>query len=434
MPDDIKELVFPYERTNWMVHLFVVLLVSGCAALGLWAWTCNLDVVSIAKGEVVPSGQVKKVQHLEGGIVKEIRIHEGDVVEKGETLIVLEGTASGADVDALSSRLASLKIDIIRLQAKANLQKHLEFPDELRRKYPKMVAESEALFKAELSKYLNDKKIQGELIRQREQDIKQIEVRLQNSKKNLKLIDEQISISEELLKEDLNDRYSHLSLMREYTNLKNQKEEDAVSLERTRAALKEEKSILVGLTSSYKEKARKLLDKKRQEYNELSLRLRKYRDQLKRTVMSAPVSGVVKSLNVYAEGEVIRPGDTVAEIVPEDDSLGVEALLLPGDVGYVHPDQKALITLASSDARRFGKIEGTVVRISPDTFTSQDGFSYYKVQIKPSRTFFSGNKGWKYELKPGVQVTSNILVGKRSVIDYFLEPFFGTLTSPLSEI
>ncbi len=431
--NDIDSLKFPYDNPKWIFHLFFLFLIAGCAAFLAWAWYGRLDVFSIATGEVIPSGQIKKVQHLEGGIVKQILVKEGDLVKKGQKMIVLAKTSSGADVDELSIRLVGLQIDIARLKAIAGNRSRPVFPKDIKKQHPNLIRQAMEFFTAAQLQYHNDLKIQKNLLLQRQKDLKQIQVRLKNAQNNLKHIDQQVKISEDLLKEDLTDRYTHLSLLREHTSLQGLIQEDTVALERVRAGIKEAKSVLGGLTHSYKGNARQQLEKKRQEYSELSSRLLKFSDQLKRTVMLAPVDGIIKTMYVYANGEVVKAGNTVAEIVPEGVSLIIEAFLPPGDIGYIKLHQAAVIMLASADASRFEKLKGQVVQISPDTFTAPDGFSYYKVQIEPSANFFQG-KNVRYQLKAGVQVSANIIIGERSIMAYFLEPFLGSFSSALSEI
>ncbi len=432
-PGDTDYIKFPYDNPKWIIHLFFLFLIAGCAGFLYWAWHGQLDVFSIASGEVIPSGQIKKVQHLEGGIVKEILVKEGELVKKGQQMIVLAKTSSGADVDELSIRLLGLRVDIARLKAIAESKKRPKFPSDIVKDSPSLIRQAEKLFNAEQQKYLNDLAIQRNLLAQREQDYKQIKVRLGNAKNNLKFIDQQVKISEDLLKEELTDKYTHLDLLREHTALKSLIEEDTVAVERVNSGIKEAKSVLRGLTHSYKGAAREQLEKKRQEYSELSRRLSKYSDQLQRTIMLAPVDGIIKSMYVYAAGEVVKAGNTVAEIVPEGVTLIVEAFLPPGYIGYLKPNQSALIMLSSSDAARFEKLKGRVIQISPDTFTGKDGYSYYKVQIEPESEYFQG-RNVRYQLKAGVQVNANIVIGKRSVLAYFLEPFLGSFSSALAEI
>jgi adhesin transport system membrane fusion protein len=432
-PDNGTKIKFPYDNPHWIIHLFFIFLVAGCVGFFYWAWYFELDVFSIASGEVIPSGQIKKVQHLEGGIVKEILVREGDLVNKGQPMIILAKTATGADVEELGARLIGLRVEMARLKAIAENRNHPVFPDDIKAKHPDLVRQAVKLFTSEQQNYFNDIKIQKNLLTQRETDLKQIQVRLQNSKNNLQFIEQQVKISEDLLKEDLTDRYTHLNLLREQSTLQGLIKEDSVALEKMKAGIKEAKSVLNGLTHAYKGKARQELEKKRQEFSELSRRMTKYSDQLQRTSMLAPVDGIIKTLHVYAKGEVVKPGNTVAEIVPEGVSLIVEALLAPGDIGYVTLNQKALIMLASADASRFKKLKGQVIQISPDTFTAENGFSYYKVRIKPESEFFQG-RHVRYALKAGVQVNTNIIVGKRSVLAYFIEPFLGSFSTSLSEI
>ncbi len=423
LPGDLK----------WDFHLLVGLSLLCCTLLFLWAWQGQLDVFSTASGEVVPSGQIKKLQHLEGGIVQKILVKEGDHVKKGQRMIVLAKAASTAHVDELTVRLVGLQVDIARLTAVVDRENQPVFPQKLARRHPELIQQSLAFFQSERLQHENGLRIQKNLLVQRQKDHKQIQVRLANAKANLKYINQQVGISEDLLKEDLTDRYTHLGLLREHTALKSQIDEDGVALERISAEITEARSVLKGLTHQYKNSAMEELEKKRQEYSELSRRMVKFSDQLQRTVMSAPVDGIIKTLYVYAQGEVVKAGNTVAEIVPEGVSLVIDAFLKPGDIGYVKEEQPALIMLASADAARFEKLKGVVVQISPDTFTGPDGHAYYKVQIRPEQNYFKG-RNLKYDLRAGVQVHANIVIGKRSVLAYFLDPFKGSFFSALSEL
>ena len=415
------------------IHLCVILMILCCLLLLLWAWQGKLDVFSTASGEVVPSGQIKKVQHLEGGIVQEILVREGDHVSRGQQMIILAKTASTAHVDELSIRLVGLQVDIARLTAVVEEQERPAFPVKITDAYPELVRQADTFFQSARMQYRNELKIRKNLLLQKQKDHKQIQVRLTNARNNLTYIDKQVKISEDLLEEDLTDQYTHLGLLREHTALKSQIDEDGVALERIKAEITEARSMLRGLSHQHKNTAMEELEKKRQEYNELSRRLMKYSDQLQRTVMSAPVDGIIKSLHVFAQGEVVKAGNTVAEIVPEGVSLVIDALLPPGDIGYVKPGQPVLVMLASADAARFEKLKGQVLQVSPDTFTAQDGYAYYKVQIQPEQDYFQG-RNIRYELRAGVQVHANIIIGKRRVLDYFLDPFRGSFSSALSEL
>ena len=420
------------RESSWLTHLFFLLCTALVAAFGAWGYYGKLDVVSTAIGEVIPSTQVKSVQHLEGGIVHEILIREGDSVAKGQSLISLESTASGADVNELKTRITALTADVARLQAEANSRNMPTFPVEMFSDHRDLVNDTISMFKPRRSRIKNQLAGQREKITQRQEEIAEISSRIKNSQLQLKLLEEQISISEDLMKDQLTNRMQHLELLKDAQRLKGKISEDTAAISRVRAARKGAFNKLEAIRDSFHEKVREALEKKRRSLDEFSSRLRKFEDSLRRTVLRSPVDGVVKTLYVVTVGGVVSPGGTVVDIVPAGDRLIIEAKLPPQDIGYVHPGQTALVTLASSDAIRFSNLVGEVVNISPDTVETPDGRSYYKVRIATESDFFE-RQSMRYRLVPGVQVVASIRTGQRSVLAYLIDPFLNSARTAMRE-
>ena len=413
-------------------HLFFALCTALVLAFFIWSAVGRLDVVSVALGEVIPSSQVKSIQHLEGGIVREILVREGDAVKQGQALVNLEPLASGADVEELTTRITSLRAEIARLKAEVQGADAPAFPDDIRRDYPELVKEATAFFNTRVSLARNQLAGQREQIAQQERKIDEVTARLKNNRHRLTLLSEQIGISEQLLKEKLSNRMQHLNLLKEAAGLKGKIGEDTAALKRITSARKEALNKLGSIRDAFREKAQEDLEKKRREFEEFSTRLRKYEDSLKRTVLRSPVNGVVKTLYVVTIGGVVGPGATVADVVPAGDRLIIEARLPTQDIGYVHPGQTALVMLASSDAIRFGNLKGEVVQVSPDAIEAADGMPFYKVRIAIEKDFFQ-RRGVKYRLVPGVQVMCSIRTGQRSVLAYLTDPFLGSFQTALRE-
>ncbi len=413
-------------------HMFFMLCVALVGAFGAWSYFGRLDIVSTAIGEVVPSSQVKNVQHLEGGIVREILVREGAEVTQGQPLVVLESTQSGADFQEITVRITSLRIDIARLEAEMAGSMENAFPQDLVRDHPVLIGQAIEMFKTRRRRIDNEMASQREQIVQRKQEIKSITARLGNAGKSLKLIEEQIAISEELMKDDLTNRMVHLNLLKEAADLKARIDEAATGLPKARAALKGSKIQLETIRGAYNEEVGRELDEKRRSLEEFSNRVRKFADSLKRTVLRSPVAGVVKTLYVFTVGGVVMPGATVVDVVPAGDRLVIEAKLPIGDIGYVHPGQPARVMLASADAVRFGTLEGEVIQVSPDAIKGAEEVPYYKVRIATERDYFE-RKSARYKLVPGVQVICSIRTGTRSVLEYLLDPFLGSFQTALRE-
>jgi len=413
-------------------HLFFMALLGMSIAFFVWAVWGRLDVVSFAVGEVVPSSQVKTVQHLEGGIVSEILVKEGDHVKVGQPLMSLESTASGADVDELNVRIATLSADVARLSADVKGATKPKFPEGFEQAHRTLVGQVMNMFMSRRSQLSTDMNGQRALINQRKREADEVQARLNNTHEKLKLLNEQVHISEALLKEDLTNRMLHLNLLKEAANLKGMISEDKAALARLQSAIEQETLSLESIQGRFRMDARKELDDKRRSLKELTNRSRKFQDSFNRSVLVSPVDGVVMTLHVVTKGGVIQPGGKVADIVPIGDALVVEAKLPPNDVGYIHPGQPARVKLASSDGARFSHLEGKVVHISPDTVESKNGSMYYKVRIKTDSDVFK-TKGETYRLVPGVQVMCSIVTGSRSVMEYIASPFMGKLQTALQE-
>jgi len=317
------------KQSELVIRMHLILL-CFMGVIFLWMAFAQLDVVSVAEGEVAPSSKIKYVQHLEGGLISKILIKAGDHVKSEQALFELEATGNRADV--------------------------------LEKKH----------------------------------QIKQLKARIATLNPRLSMIAEQVNISSGLLKDELTNRYNHLSLLREQESLKGQSQETKASLDGAKAAVI------------------------------------KLEDNLARSTLYSPVDGIIKKLNIFTIGGVVPAGGVLAEIVPIDDILVVEARLLPQDVGYIEQGQRAHIQLMSTDAMRLGKIKGEVVFISPDTLLSESGQPHYRVQIKTERSYFE-NGQQRYHLLPGMQVSASIVIGKRTVLNYLISPFIDTMDSALQE-
>jgi len=412
-------------------HLFLLTLIGVIVAFAVWATVGRLDVVSFAVGDVVPSSQVKTVQHLEGGIVADIMVREGDRVKKGQPLLALESTASGADVQELNVRIVSLTADVARLEAEVRGEE-IAFPEGFTQEHPVLAQQTTAMFDNRRTQFDNDMATQVALMNQRLRESDEIKARLANTHQKLKLLQEQVAISEELLKDDLTNRMLHLNLLKEVANLEGMISEDKAALNRLASAYEQERLNKDSIEGRFRIEARKDLDEKRRSLDEFKNRVRKFEDSFKRSVLVSPVEGVVMTLHVVTRGGVIQPGGAVVDIVPVGDAMVVEAKLAPQDVGYVHVGQTARVRLASGAGGRFDPLEGTVVSVSPDTVETKDGKSFYKVRIKTDRDYFDSH-GQRYQLVPGVQVMCSIVTGTRSVMEYIAAPFMGSFKTALQE-
>jgi len=398
----------------------------------IWGMLGTLDIVSSTNGEVIPSSQVKSIQHLEGGIVRKIAVREGQMVKKDQPLVYLEQVISGADLSELQVRTNSLKIRIARLEAEASGLEMPEFTAKMTADFPVIVAQELDQFKARRNDVKNRMNSQQEVIAQKDSSVSQMRTRLENLQSSIKLHQEKVSISEKLLADELTNRYIHLDLLTKLNELKGSISETQSSLDSAASALKEAEAQQQQIQTSTLNDIQNDLNDSRGNLRELNERLIKFKDSVYRTVVRATVDGTVKTLHVVTEGGVIRPGDPVVDLVPEGDRLMIEAQLPTGDIGYVKVGQDVSIKLATADAAHFKPIDGSVRSISPDTLLTPDGMPYYKVRIDADQGYFDGGRV-QYQLYPGMRVMANIITGERTVFAYIFGPVFSSFNSALQE-
>lgn len=409
----------------WVSALMIV-------AFGLWSSFSTLDVVSVADGEVIPASQVKTVQHLEGGIVRAIAVEEGQEVTAGQPLVELEPTISGADVAELSVRLTALEIEIAQLAALADGADAPVFSKHLRSGKPDLVEQAKRRFESRRARHQNDLAAQRNAVQQNREAIREVKIRIEGNTESLALVSEQVGMSKELLDQGLVNKFRHLDLLKEERQLRNAIAADRAGLARAEAALETALSERDSLESTFADDTQRALDEARLKSRELTERIRKFEDSLERTVLRSPVDGIVKTLHVVTVGGVVGPGDPVADVVPVDDTLIVEAKLPTDDIGYISVGQTAAVKLASSDAIRYGNLMGKVQSVSPDTLVTDDGRPYYRVRVSLTSKVFQ-NGALRYELLPGMQVVANIQTGERSVLGYIFDPLRTSMSDAFQE-
>ncbi|MBF0203158.1 MAG: HlyD family type I secretion periplasmic adaptor subunit, partial [Desulfamplus sp.] len=421
-----KPLDFPKPLKSFQVpahtNFFIIMTMLMITAFAIWSAYGELDVVSIATGEVVPSSRVKTVQHLEGGIIREILVREGERVTVGQSLVILESTSSTADVAEQSIHLRSLEVTIMRLSAEIKGSNTLVFPEEIKKSEPEITRNALAMFQTRQQRLENQIKVQKELINQYKFQIEEIQARLSGSTSMRSFVEEQVGISERLLQHSLSNRMNHIDLLKQLADLKSQQRIDQASLKKIAASIKEAESRLALVKNTFVEEAQNELREVQRTAEIIYERLHKNEDSLRRTVLRSSVDGTVKSLFFVTIGGIVPPGGAVAEIVPGEDRLIIEAKLSIGDIGYVKTGQPVMIRLTSSDGARLGHINGEVIHISPDSTILKEGPPFYKIKITTEQDYF-GPPEKPYRLFPGMLMQCSIITGRRTVLDYLLSPF-----------
>ncbi len=378
-----------------------------------------IEVLSLADGKIIPQGRIKFVQHLEGGIVEDILIKEGETVEINQPLIVLSKKKASSEFEEINTRLKSIELSILRVDSEKKSQAAILIPDSKKKLFDEELVKSEnELFKSRM------KAIKSE-IKSKKSNINKATKNLKNLKKRLKIVKEQESISQRLLDVEATNRLQHLEILRE-------RQEVEGSIDEQQSIIDLSKNDLERVENNYSEQLNSELSEYKKEKEELNKRIQKYSDSLDRTVLKSPVSGTVKLISVNSKGAIVAPGVTVVEIVPENEKLIIEARLPLSEIGYVRKGLEAKIRLNTPEGSRFRSIKGKVVFVGADRISGKDEDGFYLVKVETTANSFS-RKNEEYKLFSGVPVMVGIITGKRSFMDYFLTPFMTSATFALSE-
>jgi len=397
---------------------FISLLLT--AAL-VWAYYTELEEVSIATGEVTPKEQIKVIQHLEGGIIQEILIAEGDEVNRGQPLYRLS-----LGVRKINRKEKIAELDGLNL-AKARIIGQIkntapQFPSQAAQRQPNILATEQAAYQTTMAELEQALVVAQKKIDNKRLLVKELEIKLITARQDLKLQDQQYKISADLFKSGLTSESEHLDEKSKQVQLKGTINVLNYSIPKAKSELLETQEDKKYLTIQFNKKLSQKLADIEQRIARLTELLNKAEEQNKRTEIVSPIDGIVKKMRYNTIYGVIKPGDPIVEIVPLSKDLIIEAKLNPIDRGYVRLDQKALVKVSTYDFTRYGGIEGKVSRIGADSQTDQKtGQSFFAVDIKIPKNYLGDNPDL-LTLSPGMEASVDIHTGTRTVLEYLLKP------------
>ncbi len=415
------------QKSRMVVWILFVIIISFI----IWASQATIDEVTRANGKVIPSHQIQKVQHLEGGTVAEIMIKEGDLVKKGEPLLQIESVGFMSRFAESQIRLSELKARAARLKAQISGDE-ISFDKSLHEGFPEIVAEEKSLFHSSIEQLQKKTGILEEQLKQRRSEIKEAKNRYTELKSRYQLISKEIKLTQPLVKKRLVSEVEFLKLKQQASKMQGDMDAAQLAIPRLQSKIKEAKTSIQEVKLGFINKAKK-------EYNEVISEIARIeqtkaslKDKVQRTLLRSPVDGTVKQLLVNTIGGVIHPGRDIIEIVPLEDSLVSEVKVRPSDIAYLHQGQEAIVKFSAYDFSIYGGLRGKVVHISADTITNERGESYYLVRVKTQKSFL-GSAEKPLKIMAGMTVTVDILTGEKTVLDYIMKPILKAKENALRE-
>jgi len=389
-----------------------------CAAIA-WAFQARLDEVSIARGEVIPQGRVKVIQHLEGGIVQSLAVQEGTKVAAGDLLLTLELSPTAINREELQIRLDAAILGRGRFEAEAKGGAPT-FPQAEAARRPEIERAEREAFEARKREF--QAALQGihEQVRQRELVLAELEASRASKVRDIALARERARLGASLLSGNLIPRIEYIQMQRDVERLDGELAVTMQQIPRAEAAIAE-------MRERIKEEQVKFQRQAYEELGRVEATIQRTRELLAdavgqrvRTEIRSPSDGVVKNVRYTTVGGVVRAGDPIMEVVPADDTLVVEARLNPVDRGYVREGQRAVVKVTAYDYVRYGALEGKVALIAADSTTESSGGVFFRVVVETQGHL--GEKPGDYPVVAGMQASVDIHTGARSVIDYLVRP------------
>jgi len=412
-------------------HLLLATIAVIVAAFIVWAYFAPLDEVTRGMGRAIPSSDIKVMQTLEGGVVEDIFVKAGDIVEPGQVLIRLRDTFAAADFKSNRARYFGYKAAIARLTAEIDGHEP-RFGKEIMAEAPEAAASERAAYDARRKQYKSQSAILKEQTSQRRQEVVELKSKIVNLKKSLKLTREELAIMAPLVKRGSAARLELLRLQRGATEQESELEAQRLSLPRKLASVAEAQRRIQEHNNTFRAEALKEMTTLKVDLSAISESITAQSDRVRLTEARSPVRGTVKEVKVNTIGGVVGAGQDLIEIVPLDDQLLIEAQIRPSDIAFLHPGQKATVKITAYDYSIYGGLEAKLIDISADTIIDDDGESFYRVRLSTNKNYVE-KSGQKLPIIPGMTAIVDVLTGQKTVLDYLLKPFFKARDNALRE-
>lgn len=420
----IEDNPLAVRLTIWGVVGFVIFFL-------VWAHYAEVEEVTRGDGKAIPSSRLQKIQNLEGGIVAEIFVRNGQIVEAGAPLIRLDDTRFSSNVGETEADRTALRLSIERLSAEV-AGEELILPEDLASSDPERVESEYALFKSRQKQLTDEVSGLEEQLVQRRQELREFVSKQKQYRNSLGLLQREIRMSEPLVAEGAISPVEVLRLKRAEVEARGQLDATTLAIPRAEAAITEIEHKVDETRARFRSDALARLGEARTELNKIRSTGRALEDRVKRTLVTSPVRGIVKQVLVNTIGGVIQPGDDMLEIVPLDDTLLVEARIRPQDIAFLHPGQTATVKFTAYDFTIYGGLKAELEQIGADTVTDPDGNSFYLIQLRTEKNHLGSDED-PLIIIPGMVTSVDIITGRKSILRYLLKPILRAKAEALRE-
>ncbi len=395
----------------------------------VWAAFAQLDEVTRGEGRVIPSKQVQILQSIDGGLVSEILVREGQVVEVDQLLIKIDETRFVSSVKENRAQYLGLLARAARLRAIAEGSPFVP-PPEVVAEMPEIAAQEEQLFNARRNELEATLSIARQQLAQRQQELNEANARRAQAAQGYDLTSRELAQTRPLISSGAVSEVELLRLERDVSRYRGERDMASAQITRVQAGIAEARRKIEEVELSFRNEAGRELSEATTKLSGLAEGSVALSDRVKQSSIRSPVKGVVKRLLVNTVGGVVQPGKDMIEIVPLEDALLLEARVLPRDIAFLRPGQPAMVKFSAYDYSIYGGLEGTLEHISADTVTDEKGNAFYLVRVRTNKPGFGAAN---LPIIPGMVAEVDIMTGKKSVLTYLLKPVLRAKSVAMTE-
>lgn len=403
-----------------MPHALLGAIAGFFVAAFAWAALAELEEVARGDGRVITASQVQLVQNLEGGIVSQILAKEGDVVDRGQVLLRIDDTRFASEFRGGQQTDLSLRARVARLEAEA-AGARLALPPDIERANRALAQQESALFESRRRELSGKTEVLRQQLAQRESERVELETRAQRLAESLSLVQKEIALTAPMVKQGIVSEVELLRQEREASRIRTDLDGARLSVPRVGAAIEEARQRIRDSELAFRSQAASELSLARAELAKVSETIPALEDRVSRTLVRSPVRGIVKTMAVKTVGGVVQPGSPMAEVVPLEDTLLVEARLRPADIAFVSVGQPAVVKFTAYDYSIYGGLDGRIEHVSADSVQPQQGEPYFIAHVR-TRAAALRYSGKDLSIIPGMTASVDVLTGRKTVLNYLLKP------------
>lgn len=438
MSDETPELAFmdqleaasrmkPHAASNIMLYSVTALIVFFI----VWASVSKIEELTRGQGQVVPTQEIQFVQSLEGGILQELLVGQGDRVTKGQVLMRLSDVVSSSEERGAEAKSDSLKLKKARLEAESE-GKEFVVPEDLMQKIPDIARSELDLYRSRQQELKNAVSILEDKIAKVEADRDETQAQVNRLSSSRGSLQQELSITRDMVAQKAVSKLEQIRLEREVNDVSGQINASQERIGGLKSELSAAQKQKADQGDRFRSQALTELSEVKTQIAQLNESLKSIGDRVSRAELRAPVEGIVNNIAVRTIGGVIEPAQRLVEIVPVDDQLKVVARVLPSDVAFLKVDQNVKVKISAYDSQRYGSLDGKLVRVGASSVSDKDGNVFFEIEVRTAKNYL-GTPENPLPITPGMVATTEVITGKRTIMAYLLKPFLHARDRALRE-